>query len=433
MPNSKFHIVSLVLAILVCSCTKPATENVSGDAQVQIPLQSENGQFSLQTVLLKNLESLKSVRGAYADFYLSPKVSDQGLEGSPFEGRFSRVSDYWVPRDVMTLTAATLYYHLQQLNQFDISVGAGALKPARQAVALYALLSGNVRQTSNNALFEPKSNALLFVPYTDSYIPISVNSGILAHEHFHSLFFPLVLKPLADSGFLSKDLIASMHIGDHIRSGFDPSLQNKLEKIDSKPVTEDERKVRIRVFYHLVWLKAINEGLADVWGWAYSGDPDFIALSLPSEKEVRTLSYITTQGTSISGITSLRSQAIEIDRLGKDKRSQNIEANGYIVGTELARLMKRYSEISQISRLELLKGLMQPLAKMRDELMSLKKSDLYDPAHFFMQFSNGQNQQSALACDFLMKYLNSTLENLQSTYECQKDEQSYQPVLVGPK
>lgn len=429
-------------AYLLSGCSKPLSENVGGSITTQIPLQNEAGGYDLQQVQLTQLESLRSMRGEFGEFFLSPRVQTGGLEGSPFQGQFAKMGDLWIARDIMSLTASTIYYHLQELWHLDVAVGAADLKPKRQQVALSAIINDKHGQLQDNALFEVSSRALLFVPYTSTNLPISVNSGILAHEHFHSIFYPLVLEPLIQGDFVSE-----AHSQLYRLFGHPSTMEVATMGVDSKveasssssSATEDPQK-RKQLIYHLLWLKAINEGLADVWGWAYTWDPDFIALSLPSQKTHRTLSV---QGeiSSFVSASSMKSKAEYISRQDLANIPDYITDEGYVVGTEWARFFKQYLDKSlqnpetkspetthqnrSAIRQKVLSGIIVSLAKMRTDLLALKApvdatsssssssasgpapANYYDPVNFLISFSQSQKGQTKATCETLARYLHS--------------------------
>lgn len=405
---------------------------------MQIPLQDDRGDYHLEQVELRQLESLRTMRGDYAEFFLSPKIQEGSVSGSEFSGRFAKMGDLWVARDVMSLTAATIYYHLQKLTDLDGRVGAAGLKPKRQQVALSAMLvdpNGPSAPMQNTALFEATSRALLFVAYTDKQLPIAINSGILAHEYFHALFYPLVLEPLIASGFLSDEQIKRTELGGH---KIDQARKIKAGAAnDAKPVLPEntDRQIRQRLIHHFLWLKAINEGLADVWGWAYTGDPDFIALSLPSEKIKRTLSA----ASMISFTESSRQNSKVATIEGFPMRDQPgwITQYGYEMGTEWARFFKSYVDKSQLPREKVLAKILANLADMKKELLEIQNknpAERYDIKHFLLNFSKIQESQSEESCDLVVESLKSLEPS--TRYECKEVDQNltlgggFQPQII---
>lgn len=424
-------LLSLAGVSILSGCTKPSSEDLGGSVEMEIPLQNQSGEYSLQRVKLTKLESLRRMRGDYGEFFLSPKVQEGGLEGSPFEGRFAKMGDLWVARDVMSLTAATIYYHLQELWHLDASVGAAELKPKRQQVALSAIIDDGQGRIQDNALFEVTSRALLFVTYTDTNLPISVNSGILAHEHFHSIFYPLVLEPLIQGNFVSDAHAGLYHLADHgptthetKAKAVEAAATADASSATSSPVTNDTLKRR-QLIYHLLWLKAINEGLADVWGWAYTWDPDFISLSLPSQKTIRSLK-VQQEVSSFSSASSMKGLAASIETQDLEEIPSLITSAGYVVGTEWARFFKQYLEttlqnpevsadIRASARQKVLSGIIVSLTKMKNDMLALKSTaadsqlpgSVYDPANLLMAFSGTQDTQTEASCQLLSKYMHS--------------------------
>ncbi|MBK7960269.1 MAG: hypothetical protein IPK04_03005 [Bdellovibrionales bacterium] len=438
-------IFSLSGITVLTGCTKPNSEDIGGSIETQIPLQNHAGEYSLQRVQLTQLQSLRSMRGDYAEFFLSPKVQSGGLDGSAFQGRYAKMGDLWIARDMMSLTAATIYYHLQELWHLDSSVGAADLKPKRQQVALSAIIEDGDGRVQNNALFEVSSRALLFVTYTDTDLPISVNSGILAHEHFHSLFYPLVLEPLIQGNFVSDAHSGLYQLAGHApsrSSGSVTTASNSPVPTATSPATDASQKRR-NLIYHLLWLKAINEGLADVWGWAYTWDPDFISLSLPSQKTLRTLK-VQQEISSFVKASSMKPLAAVIDQADLEDIPSLITNAGYVVGTEWARFFKQYLDTNlqnpdvsspegrSIARQKMLRGIIVSLGKMKNDMLALKSTaadselpgNIYDPVNLLQSFSETQENQSEASCQLLADYMHSLPKTLSKP-----DEKSESSVL----
>ncbi len=412
-------------ALLLAGCSKQLSKDLGGTVRMQVPLQDNRGDYHLEQVELRQLESLRSMRGDYAEFFLSPKIQEGSLSGSEFSGRFAKMGDLWVARDVISLTAATIYYHLQKLTDLDVQVGAAGLKRKRQQVALSAMLidpNGTSSPLKNTALFEATSRALLFVAYTEKQLPIAINSGILAHEYFHALFYPLVLEPLIANGFLSDEQTKRTELGGH---KLDQAKKMKaVDANEAKPVLPEntDREVRKRLIHHFLWLKAINEGLADVWGWAYTGDPDFIALSLPSEKITRTLS--TASVISFTESSQQNSKVAMIAGLPMRDQAGWITKFGYEIGTEWARFFKSYVEKSQLPREKVLAKILANLADMKKGLLEIQSNtptEKYDIKHFLLNFSKIQENQSAEACQLVVDSLKSLAPS--TKYECKEVDQ----------
>lgn len=418
------------IAVAFISCTQPLSQNASGDIKIEIPLQTKTGVYELQEVQLQDIHSLRSMRGDYAEFFVSPQIISGSIEGSTFEGRFAKMGDRWVARDVISMTAATIYFHLQQLRKMDLNLGLGQLRAQKQQVALSALILEGSERVYNNAMYEAQSQALLFVPFTGDELPISVNSGILAHEHFHSLFDPLVFQRLKQVGFIARYQSATAHPAQSeqmLSSIFGLALPSDADLFlhQQKPQTPEQEENQLRSAAHALWLKSINEGLADVWGWAYTGDPDFIALSLPSQKDFRTLSAFSTVELPNKGTLRFWAQRISDSK----NPTELLNERGYIMGTQWARFFKRYAELLDANKPQKIQPLILNLLQtMTDRLVELDSKDIFNPLNFVMDFSQAQTEQSKEACEWLVRGLNSMkVDSTSPVYQCSKTNNSFQP------
>jgi len=111
-----------------------------------------------------------------------------------------------------------------------------------------------------------------------------VNGGVIGHEYFHAIFNSVVLQPLRASMAteLAGESAANLHEGV-----FPGGRECGLLKIDETGTPPDPKIVR--EMYRIRLLRAMNEGLADFWGWIYSGETDFVGRSLSYTKGTRNL------------------------------------------------------------------------------------------------------------------------------------------------
>ena len=81
-----------------------------------------------------------------------------------------------------------------------------------------------------------------------------MNAGVIAHEFFHSIFFKKVL--------------------------------GKLRAINSD---SDRLTTAGPELFNLTYVRGLNEGLADFWGWLYTKDQNFMRFSFAGSNEGRSL------------------------------------------------------------------------------------------------------------------------------------------------
>ena len=237
-----------LLSLSLPSCG-PLSDLESGFTSLfQIPFSGSDGQYSLQKIEIKSFDDPTSLHGQYARILVDPYESGGGIESSKPVGRFARTRDgVMVPLDYVTMLATSIHAHMERLHALNVEVGLNDAQvgwPATVGIEANVVNSKKRETVRNNALFEKRLNALLMVPYSDKDLPIGLNGGILAHEHFHRIFQALV-----------------------------------LSKVETK---EEAPAGSVREFNETV-LRAMNEGFADFWAWVYTGDAEFMRASLPRE------------------------------------------------------------------------------------------------------------------------------------------------------
>jgi hypothetical protein len=109
---------------------------------------------------------------------------------------------------------------------------------------------------------------------------------------------------------------------------------SKLTPEPSNPGNLDSLEKNRNYFVNMSLLRGINEGLADVWAWFYTGDPCFIAHSFNHAHTAERCLDASAEGLRLMTVRDLG------DRYNpwKDKEAQ-AEGVAYYVGTSLARMI----------------------------------------------------------------------------------------------
>jgi hypothetical protein len=371
--------LAISLSLFFLSCQRAPTTWEPGQAFVtQVVVGSSQGS-QLQTVQLEGVMDSKTLRGRIVEFTLAPGER-QGADGtkqlmgqSPV-ARFIQSKDgVNIPADVLTLQMTTLYFHMQSLKKLENKiVEEKNLVNWPRRVGLRANAK-DPNNRFNNAFYNADLDVLYFVPYVETQLPVPLNSGVIGHEHFHAYFSEHVLKKLK----IDKDDIYSEYV-----------------------------------------LKSLNEGLADVWGWLYSGEPDFVALSLPMLSNRRTLEKPTDSSLEIKSEARLRSQAHSAQQIcpnvvGCKNAGQLTTDEAYENGTVLARLF-RYLMISrqQKSNLSFEDMRVQMGQKLLMLLAKIQKSAEAEELNLeeaVVQWTKLMDVQNKEECDFVKDAL-STLK-----------------------
>lgn len=282
-----FYLLGAAFVALAACAERPTGSRVSGSVTVRIPWKGDQGGVTLQAVDLTGLENLQEMKGAYAQFIYAPKILDDGLEGANPHAQFTKTaSGLYVPTDEISQQMAVIYAHMEHLAKLDEAAGVKDVLTWPRKIGISARIRGrDGRLWMDNSFYDGASDAILMVPNKNGNWPLATNPGVIAHEHFHALFYHLVQGPLLEENVLSRTLRSSAHDERKILESFDTgSSEGKNRETPRRgSLAFDERT------YNTAVIKMINEGLADVWGWIYSGQPDFIEKSLPRYKTFRSL------------------------------------------------------------------------------------------------------------------------------------------------
>lgn len=265
---SRGFVVLLMLGSLACA---PSTDPGTG-IQVQVPWYQTQGNYALKWVELFSLRSFQPLQSTYVNIYQTPTVRNGRIRGTSPALRLARVGERkYVPSDMQSAELVAITAHFERLAEFDKKVGVFEVTrwPVDVGIAVkYMSREGEVE--TNNAIYEGNLDALLIVPYNRPEMPLSINGGVLAHEHFHAIFQRLVLNPISEKIAALKNL--TVHKLEHLHEAFG------IKPIDSQPQPAD-----LNYQYHATLIRGINEGMADYWAWLYLEDSNFVKRSLSHE------------------------------------------------------------------------------------------------------------------------------------------------------
>lgn len=380
--------------IFSCQPQKPLAES-QGDLKVLIPLNQveiNQNKTLLSTVTLKSINTLDHVEGSYVHFYYAPGSQSGALAGAAPEAQYIRDKDgTFVAKNYLTQQMFTLYYHVQALTDFTAKVSDNLKSNSAFLIGLNTRLSSNSMGSKNNAFFDGEAQALLFVPYNLKNMPIAINSGIIAHEYFHSLFYKTILK----------------NFNTVQKAAFDGLTQLSDE--------EEQAKVKKTLYYNQTYIRGVNEGLADFWGWIYTNNPDYISLSLPdfgeSRKMVLTDNLV---GKYIEQI-DIENKVGQASQLSSDP-TEFLSGFIYYVGTPHARFLKeltlKISDQNKISVTEaqlLLAQKVYGLMVYLDKLSADQKNKIAADAvfNYFVQPEISGLALKPEACDFVQTYMHN--------------------------
>lgn len=392
--------VIFIVALGACSWQKKENKLDEGEpVRVQVPF-SVDGKYRLGIVELFTLSNIQRLEGSSARFLLDPNTTSGQLRGrSP---RFRYIRDHEgviVAKDDFSLQLMTVYTHFEKLRLLDSAVGAHDVLKYPRTIAINVQVSDESGKVENNALYSAQHDALLIVPYTRQELPLMVNGGVIGHEHFHALFQKLFIAPLKDKYPESKKptvhnekaLIEAMGLGN---------ASGNLYREEKFEVSKTDLRER----YHAALLRAINEGFADIWGWVYSGDNQFVGRSLPQEKVNRELEIIPQR-------LFPRNDLMFSVEFGEP--DSVLLFKSYQHGTQLARTIRNFANLyakgkntnANAVRTQIGQILISTLSEMKKEYEALKDDELYTLSRAVAVFARQAKDIASPECYFLAKLM----------------------------
>ena len=242
----------------------------------------------------------------------------------------------------------------------------------------------------DNAFYLGTANTFIFVPYTKQGLPVMVNAGVVAHEHFHSLFQGLVLD--------------KVHTPQRLTGLFNPhEWAGRLGQINAK----GEIEVTARDQYQAVMIRGLNEGLADVWAWIYTNDSVFVGRSLPEFKKMRDLDI---KDGKLFSESSLK----EFNALNGFASGATL-TRSYELGMQYARLIKSFvldyaaaRGFSSVEiRIQLSRWIILSLKDFQGALAELKPEDSMPPTRYIEVLFRQIPDLNKAECDKVINHLDA--------------------------
>ncbi len=384
-------ITILLLPLLFANCQKRDLDAnaAKGDVMVRIPWsdftdteadESTQGaaKYELDNVLLKGIKNLYAMSGQFLQTFYAPKYLQDHISGNAPTLDFIRSRDgIYIPTNELSQEAAVLYAHFQNLYDLDKSLGIENLQTWPRKLTLGSVMQVNDQKVMNNTLYDGARDIYIVLKHSGQDFPLWMNAGVNAHEHFHSHFYKLVKSELLKSKKINAIVGADSHL-----------LQEALPS-----------DLTAKEIYTLFLIRAWDEGLADLWGWIYSGEVDFVSTSLPSLKDARSLSAKSVQGFNMEQITkenlykNIQNQ-VEVYK----KNPTELNSQSYLYGTAMARQLKAIfaGQIwNKKNRIEFARKIIAALPVLKDGLLKVDDKNLADPALLFSSIRSA-NKLSAV-------------------------------------
>jgi hypothetical protein len=396
-------LTALLAAVLVASCGKPGDRY--GSTTYRIPWPSATGALSLQNVEIRTLSDPEHLSGASAQILVEPGDGGSTLQGARPVGRYVKTSSgVLVPADYVTMQGVTAYAHQERLHDLDTLTGAVSFLSWPLSIGIDVHVVSDGQRATNNAIYDAKLNSLLLVPYDEGELPIALNPGISAHEHFHFIFQKIVMSrvrdaasqtscnggvarlgdlPIADSGFSSgpSDFVGSRESVNGAAA--EKMLSNQSE--NEAKLVKTAAGILPRTFNAFV-LRGMNEGFADFYGWLYSHDDSFLAKSIPDQDEMRRLDRHSGRLPAEGLIRRLLVDNFHPDSILPDVVRAH---NAYSLGSIYARFLRQLASqleagglSAEDSRLTVARALISSLPTIADSVASIYDTGFLSPNIF---------------------------------------------------
>lgn len=236
----------LALFLTFCLLANCARQDESGKYFL-LPWGPEIGRYSLQKVRIETMDSPYEVSGSDAEVYVGNFLSNRGYIGDKARPNLTLSKDTFIPKDVESSMALVTYAHTERIRLLDRELGIEDNISWPRQVGIQIQVESEGELEYNNAIYLGELDTIAFFPMKAENLPLAINGGVIAHEHWHAHFQQLGLK------------------------------------VEFEGLTKRDEE-----FNKAVIIRGWNEGLADFYAYVYTGASDFLTPSI-SHQAVRKL------------------------------------------------------------------------------------------------------------------------------------------------
>ncbi len=323
-PATALTLAALALTLFLVGCGDRADSESAHEFLLPWPVaDSAEGEYRLQRVQVKGLEDPGRLRGSRAEILSQVQGFHSGrMSGRLAEPRLAQKDGLWVPKDDRSSMAVALYAHLDRLVRLDeVLTPSRHLRRPRQAAFELKVQGGRY----NQAVYQPKIDAIYFSPYRMEGLSLAVNGGVIAHEHFHAHFNEFIIKPL---------------LTQH--------RQENLPRLNSSGALA----LRTPADHNWALLRAWNEGLADFWAYIYGEGSPFLGQSLMGMSACR-IGGPARGGQGLQVIIPGKVQPRFFhprEKLTQEPQTLITSCDLYSLGSRFTRLLQSLAELNAVQR-----------------------------------------------------------------------------------
>lgn len=375
----------LIFAFGLVGCADTLSQKNCGD-RFQLLWPTAANRMSFENVQIFTLKSPYELKGEAAEVYYEAGLEDDGFTGSPARPNLTNSGDgVCIPMDTGSSLAITTYAQFERLLYFDRELKAENQVTWPRKVGVNIHLRNSDGRTHNNAHYFAKNDSVAVIPYTLTGLPIGLNPGILAHEHFHGHFQAQVIAPL---NLIIDEVIT---VDQFFYAGF--SIKPTVDDVENGDLTSVQG---LNKFVIRAW----NEGLADLYGGIFSGESDFFSKSVSNLGSMRDLR------SPLGLFKSASAFEREARALGGVKES--LIGTSYYQGALLARALYQYVTLSGIDGKAFLSHIMSRLPALADTVKADFNYRVFDFEDVVPVLLEGQTVPLA-ACEVLRATLSKPM------------------------
>lgn len=350
--NQMRLVVLLSLFVMGCGSAKNECGN-----RFMVLWPNQNGEYAFRDVEFSTLNSPYQLKSNVAEVFYQSTIRNGGYQGPVARPHLTRSDGVCVPMNAQSSMAAAAYGHMEHIYKFERRLGVLHQLIWPRKIGIDILLQGDPRDTQDNAHYVTDHDLIVIVPSSRARVPIALNPGVIAHEHFHAHFQRHVLNPV-------KEVLPNV----------------RIEQLDGANLTTYGG---VNNFVVRAW----NEGLADFYASVYTGRPDSLLDSL-DEHIIRGRAVGDLQRCE-RGVRASRDLSKPLRRLSTTREFVRIahdprmnptafKAQSYCEGVMLARLLYRIANEEGKSPTAFLKHILLQLNQLQPLLINSYANQVID-------------------------------------------------------
>lgn len=338
----KWILALFTLPLIAIGCANK-DNNCGNTFQVLWP--SATGEYRFEDVALSTLPDPYELSGDAAKIYFQSGMTLAGFDGPVARPQMTSTNGVCIPMDVESSAAVSVYAQFEKIMHYEIKLGTADMLPWPRRVGLDISLLTPDGNGHNNAHYFSEGDAIAILPYSLGGLPLGLNHGVIAHEHFHAHFQAQVMNEL------NRVLVARPAGFAGFTGSLDFLFYSLMPGVKPTEDIDDADLSTNRGLNNFV-LRAWNEGLADLYGAIYTSNPGFFVDSLPMLGNARTLT---------EELKPLGTRQDLINYLRTVQSPSKLVGYSYVQGAQVARLLYRLAnsgvETPQIFMARILRNL----------------------------------------------------------------------------